>query len=211
MTASLVHVGYALMLCALVARDILWLRAMLVLAQSNLALYALSQNLHGMIFWNSLFVLINLIWVFRILRERRAIQLPPVLAALHARHFSALLPAEFLRLWAWGETANYCDAHLTYQGQAPAALYFLLAGEAAVVQDGREVARLRAGHFAAEMSLITGTPATADVIARGELSCRRWPLAKLATLRSNNPALWSKVQSVLGHDLVEKIQAAAHR
>ena len=37
MTAAIVHLGYSLMLCALVARDILWLRGTLVLAQSVLA------------------------------------------------------------------------------------------------------------------------------------------------------------------------------
>jgi CRP-like cAMP-binding protein len=206
--AELVHVGYALMLCALIARDILWLRAILVLAQTNLSLYAASQALAGMAIWNGVFVVINIVWVLRILHERRAIELPGELRDLHRRNFSALSAAEFLRVWNWGENLLLSDAALLRQGERPAFLYFLLAGEAAVVQDGREVARLKAGHFAAEMSLITDAPASADVVASGELSLRRWRVERLQALRTSNAVLWSKIQSVLGYDLVEKIKAS---
>jgi CRP-like cAMP-binding protein len=209
MAAELVHVGYALMLCALIARDILWLRAILVCAQFNLCLYALFQHLAGMAFWNGLFVVINVVWVLRILHERRAVQLPAELRELHARNFSALTPPEFLRVWALSEPVIVRDAQLIRQGEQPGSLYFLISGEAVVIQDGRHVARLRSGHFAAEMSLLTGGRATADVIARGELSLRRWPLERLNAIRAGNPALWSKIQSVLGHDLVEKIKTTS--
>jgi uncharacterized membrane protein len=92
MSAYLVHIGYALMLVALLARDILWLRGLLVCAQSTLAAYAWSIGAAGMTGWNVLFVVINTAWVIRILRERRAVELPPELRALHDRHFAALTP-----------------------------------------------------------------------------------------------------------------------
>ena len=208
MAAELVHVGYVLMLFALIARDILWLRAILVLAQANLCLYAVSQALAGMALWNGLFVVINVVWVLRILHERRAVELPSELRDLHRRHFNALSAAEFLRVWNWGENLRLRDVALIRQDERPDFLYFLLAGEAAVVQGGREVARLKAGHFAAEMSLITGAPASADVVASGEVSLRRWRVERLQALRAGNAMLWSKIQSVLGYDLVEKIKAS---
>ena len=60
-----------------------------------------------------------------------------------------------------------------------------------------------------EMGLLTGETASADVVARGEVVVRSWPFEQLRKLRNENPALWSKLQSVLGYDLIEKIRAAS--
>jgi len=207
----LVHFGYLLQLFALLARDVLWLRGILVVAQSVLAAYAFLRGPEFLpyVYWNALFVLINLYWVARLLRERAAVELPEELRPLHERHFAALAPPEFLRLWREGQRGSMADAVLVREGTMPQALYFLLSGEAAVRSNGRELARLVPGNFAAEMSLLTGERTTADVHALGTVEYMAWPVATLARLRTRNPMLWSKVQSVLGHDLVEKIRRPA--
>lgn len=202
----LVHVGYAVQLCALLARDVLWLRAMLVVAQSVLAYYAWTRGLLPYVFWNLLFVSINLWWVARLLRERAAVTLPDDVRELHQRHFAALTPAEFLRLWREGARGSMTDARLVREGQRPELLYFILAGEVDVVRGGRQVARLGPGNFVAEMSMLTGEATSADAVARGSVDYIAWPAAKLERLQQDNPALWSRLQSVLGHDLVEKLK-----
>lgn len=209
LTPYLVHIGYSLMLLALLARDVLWLRALLVVAQTNLSLYSYFRGIDSIAVWNAVFVLINALWVLRILRERRAVQLPPELAQIRERHFLALEPPDFLRLWRMGQRLALSDALLTKQGEAPPALYFLLRGSVAVRQGGRELARLGEGDFVAEMSLLTGVAATADAAAMGEVELMRWPVEALRPLRARNPALWARIQSVLGHDLVAKIQRAS--
>lgn len=209
LTPYLVHIGYSLMLLALLARDVLWLRLLLVAAQTNLSLYSWFRGIDSIAAWNAVFVVINALWVLRILRERRAVQLPPELAQLRERHFLALEPPDFLRLWRMAERQQLNDATLTRRGEAPPALYFLLSGAVAVRQDGRELTRLGAGDFVAEMSLLTGAPATADAVALGEVELMRWPAPALLQLRGRNAALWSRIQSVLGHDLVAKIQRAS--
>ncbi|MDR3415643.1 MAG: cyclic nucleotide-binding domain-containing protein [Nevskia sp.] len=205
---NLVHIGYSLMLIALLARDVLWLRLILVFAQTNLSLYSYFRGIDSIAAWNAAFVVINTVWVIRILRERRAVQLPPELAALHDRYFAALSPPEFLRLWGLGERQILSGTALTRQGQATPALYFLLRGAVVVRQQNRELARLGAGDFVAEMSLLTGATATADAETDGEVELMRWPSDKLRQLR-RNATLWTKIQSVLGHDLVVKIQRAS--
>jgi CRP-like cAMP-binding protein len=205
----LVHFGYLLQLFALMARDVLWLRGILVAAQSVLAFYAWMQGLWPYVFWNALFVGINAYWVARLLRERAAVQLPEELKPVHEKHFAALAPPEFLRLWREGERGTAHDTQLVRQGTRPDALYFLLSGTVSVRQEGRQLTTLSAGNFVAEMSLLTGEKTTADVVAAGPVEYVAWPAAKLARLRSRNPMLWSKIQSVLGHDLVEKIRRAA--
>ena len=205
----LVHIGYSLMLLALLARDVLWLRGLLVVAQANLCLYSYFRGIESIAAWNAVFVLINTVWVIRILRERRAVLLPPELEQIRLRHFLALDPPDFLRLWRMGQRQTLSDAPLTSQGEAVPALYFLLRGTVAVRQAGREVVRLGAGDFVAEMSLLTGALATADASTVGEVELMRWPAEGLRQLRARNAALWARIQSVLGHDLVAKSQRAS--
>jgi CRP-like cAMP-binding protein len=210
-TAYLVHVGYVLMLAAFVARDMLWLRATLVCAQSILGVYAWSIRVPAIAAWNVLFVAINLVWVVKIVRERRAVVLPPALARLYERHFSALTPAEFKRWWAQGRHERLQDARLTRNGTQPEALYFLLSGTARVSRDGEPVVDLEAGQFVAEMSLITGRPANADVWIAGEAELVSWPVTDLRGIQERQPVLWGRLQSVIGHDLVEKIRRSERR
>jgi hypothetical protein len=208
-TPSLVHIGYALMLCALLARDVLWLRLLLVGAQGLLAVYAWRMGVPSIAAWNVVFTAINTAWVAVILRERRAVTLPPDLVATYTRHFAALAPPEFLRLWRQGHREVLRDGdELVRAGGDPDALYFLLAGKVRVTRKGMPVTELPAGFFVAEMSLLTGHPANADVAAMGEVEAVRWAVADLRAIRQGNAQLWTKVQSVIGHDIVQKIQRA---
>ena len=208
-TQYLVHLGYALMLCALLARDILLLRIILIFAQGNLAAYAYYNNLHSISFWNWAFVVINTIWVFRIIRERRSMEVPAELKPIYEKHFAALTSSEFLRVWSWAERRTGRDSQLVAEGQYPDALYFLLSGTVAVCQGKRQIALLQPGTFIAEMSLLTGKLTTADVIARGEIEYMVWPTQRLRRVSKNNPMLWTKIQSVIGCDLVEKIRQSS--
>lgn len=206
----LVHFGYTLQLFALLARDVLWLRGILVCAQSVLAMYAYMRGPAFLpyVFWNVLFVCINLYWVVRLLRERAAVELPDELKETYEKHFAALQPPEFLRLWHEGERGGTRGGQLVKEGTMPGNLYFLMNGMVAVKRGERELARLKAGSFVAEMSLLTGEVTTADVVALGDIEYMAWPAEKLARLRSRSPMLWSRLQSVLGHDMVEKIRAS---
>ena len=206
---NLVHVGYSLMLLALLARDVLWLRALLVVAQANLCLYSYFRGIESIAVWNAVFVAINLVWVIRILRERRAVKLPAELEQIRRQYFLALDPPDFLRLWRMGQRQTLSGVPLTRQGEVPPALYFLLRGAVRVSQAGREVTRLGQGDFVAEMSLLTGAAATADAAAVDEVELMRWPADSLRQLRARNAALWIRIQSVLGYDLVAKIQRAS--
>jgi len=203
-----VHIGYTLMLIALLARDILWLRAVLVCAQGNLALYAWTHGLVGMTAWNTLFVVINALWVLRILQERRAVRLPPELEPIHDAYFAAFSAKEFLRFWSWGQSRE-AGGRLVQADTHPLELLFLQQGAVSVRRRDVEIARLPAGSFIAEMSLLTGEPTTADVDAPTPVQLRAWPVARLHELRARQPLLWTRLQSVLGHDLIEKLKRSA--
>jgi hypothetical protein len=206
----LINIAYFLMLCGFVARDVLYLRTLLVFAQIGIATYAWKNGVPVIAAWNGLMVLINSYMAVTIVRERRAVTLPAHLRPVYERHFAALSPPEFLRLWRQGRHERLTDAVLTRSGQHPDWLIFLLDGRVRVTRAHMAVAELTSQCFVAEMSLLTGEPANADAQAVGDIDVVRWPTDDLRRARERNPVLWTKIQSVIGHDLVEKIKREEH-
>lgn len=206
MLIVLANVAYGLMLCAFVMRDMLRLRTLLLVAQTLVVIYAWQAGVPVISAWNIVYVSINAFMVVQILRERRAVVLPAELVPLYDRHFAALSPPEFLRWWRQGRTETLEGASLARVGVRPDALYFILAGTVRVSRGAQTVAEVPAGFFIAEMSLLTGCPANADVDTVGRVDVIRWATGDLDALRGRNPALWTKIQSVIGLDLVAKVR-----
>jgi hypothetical protein len=200
------NAAYLLMLGAFVTRDMLRLRALLACGQGLLMLFAWRSGVVSLAGWNALFLTINAAMAVRVLRERRAVRLPPDLQALHDRHFAALSPAEFLDWWGQGHRERLDGVALTRTGRWPEGLYFLLEGRVRVSRDDDAVVELPAGFFVGEMSLLTNRPASADVDALGPVEVMRWTRGDLLALREASPTLWVRIQSVLGYDLVEKVR-----
>lgn len=204
----LINVGYSLMLCGFLVRDILWLRGLLVLAQTSLSIYGFAIGRTPMGLWNGLFVLINSLWVARILRERRPVRIPADLQDIYTPHFAGFLPQEFLQFWGEGRTRDITGDWLVREGEAPGDLFLIVAGEAVVERGGEVIGKLGRGRFVADMSFQTGHPASADVRARPGLRVHAWPQEQLRAWKTERPGLFMKLQGVLGADLAEKIRHA---
>ncbi|MGE0702317.1 MAG: Crp/Fnr family transcriptional regulator [Vicinamibacterales bacterium] len=202
----LVDFAYILQLCGFITRDVLHLRTFLFVAQATVSFYAWRNGVPAIAGWNVVLACVNAYMASRIILERRAVALPDGLKPMYERHFSALTPAEFMRWWGQGRRETVRDASLARVGEQPDWLYFLLRGTVRVARDKTAVTELPAGYFVAEMSLLTGQAAIADVDALGEVEVMRWDRRMLLNLRQQNPILWTKIQSVIGHDLVEKIR-----
>ncbi len=204
----LINSGYFLMLLGLLARDILWLRIILVIAQSILGIYAYRIGNMPMSFWNFVFVGINVIRIVGLLSERRPVRLPRDQELIYQQLFLSMTRREFLYLWEMGEHRAYDGHQLIHHGERQENLVLLLDGEVVVRKDGVNLARLGRGKFVAEMSFVTGDPASADVIADGAVRCRTWPQEKIQSLEQLNPVLLIKLQKILARDLTGKIRAA---
>lgn len=211
MVPYLVHIGYALFLVAFLVRDILVLRSVLVVGQILVAAYAVIYDLTPVAGWNSAFACVNLIWVIKLIHDRREVRVPPEIQPIYERHFAAFTPREFVRWWAVGRREAVRDTRLAREGALPAALYFLLGGTARVSRAAVTVTDLGPGSFVAEMSLITGRPANADVDAVGLVEMMRWTTTDLHQVREGDPTLWTKIQSAIGLDLVQKIRRGEER
>jgi CRP-like cAMP-binding protein len=200
------NIAYVMMLLAFVTRDVLRLRSMLVVAQIIVVFYTWHNGGFLTAGWNAAFVCINTAMVVQIVRERRAVQVPADLVPLYERHFAAMSPQEFLRWWQAGERETLANEPLTRAGTRPDWLYFLLKGSVHVRRGADAVVELPAGHFVAEMSVLTGAPANADVDATAPVEVMRWPRGLLDDIHRDRPAAWVRIQSVLGLDLVHKIR-----
>jgi len=210
METILVNLGYLLMLLALIVRDILWLRSILMSGQLLLAVYNFHIDNKIVACWNILFFCINTIQVIRLIRERRPIELPLDLADLHKTIFSTMSRREFLYFWHMGSIKEFSDNYIIRANQHLNELYLILLGSVNVMKDGKKLAELSKGRFIAEMSFLTGEPASADIIAEGQVRYISWNQEKLRSLEQLNPELLIKIQNILGKDLVGKIKVASN-
>jgi hypothetical protein len=207
----LINAGYVLMLVGLLMRDILWLRLMLMMAQLLLGGYGLIRGDHYMAAWNFVFVGINLARTVRLLNERRPIHLARDQEQIYKQLFLSMTRREFLFLWEMGNPGRIDGAQLVREGELQRDLVLLLSGEVVVRKGEENLARLQRGQFVAEMSFISGEPASANVIADGRVEYMAWPQDKLRALQQLNPGLLVKLQHILGRDLTGKVKAASQR
>lgn len=207
MNQILLHLGYILMLIALVVRDILWLRSILISAQVSLFCYALIQGHHLVAFWNFVFVGINLFQVIRIVHERKPIEIDQEFVDLYKSTFHSMTPREFVYFWDMGQIKEAGADILIRQGDHQDELLLLMSGSVDVIKSGKIIAQLSQGNFMSEMSFITGEPASASVRSSGYVQYVAWSRAKLNDLRKLNPQLSIKLQGILGKDLINKIKS----
>jgi hypothetical protein len=214
MVPFFIHLGYLITLAGFLVRDILWLRSLLAVAQLCLltaSLHAGTANALNSAFWQGTFMLINIGWSIKIARERRPIALPDDLRITHEKVFPSLSPREFLYVWTMGRKAEARDQLLIREGEAQRDLCLLTDGEVVVSRQGREVARLGPGRFVAEMSFLTGEPASADVSAAAPVQYMAWDQEKLRNLQLLNAPLYMKLQGILGTELSSKMRATTAR
>lgn len=207
MDTFLINLGYCLMLVAFLARDILWLRLILVAAQSCLSVYGWTIDNQAMMAWNAVFVAINTTQVIRILVERGPISLTEEQEAIYSAVFTSMSRREFLVFWEMGSLKRIDSGMLVREGETPEHLILLVEGEAEVRANDRVLARLGRGQFVAEMSFLSGMPASADVKVQGPVRYLAWSQLKLRSMRQVNPHLFIVLQGLLGKDLVGKIRA----
>ena len=74
--------------------------------------------------------------------------------------------------------------------------YVILEGEASVVIDGEERARLRRGDFVGEISILTDEPPTADVVAMTMLRCLAIPDTELKAFMLGQPAVMYRMLQI---------------
>ena len=201
----IVNISYSLTFIALAIREIYWLRIILTIAQFGQLAHAYLRVDYSKGFWTTIFVIINIIQIIIIYLDRRDLPIPEEIKDLYDNIFHTKSRREFLKFWDAGKVCQLENETVIKSGDTQADLLLILNGKANVVRDGKKIATLERGQFIAEISYITGNPASADVIAQEELLFYTWPRDILNKLRKSNPGTMGKLDRILTLDMAGKL------
>ena len=142
----------------------------------------------------------------RIMNERRPVPIPDDLMDLYENVFFRKTSKEFIAFWKKGEIINFNDDYLIRDGERQDKLILILFGKCSVIKNEKEVATLGREKFVAEMSYLTGDPASADVKAIGKMTVICWDSKTLKRIKNNDTKMWLKIKDSLTRDLIEKLK-----
>ncbi|MCB1499976.1 MAG: cyclic nucleotide-binding domain-containing protein [Bauldia sp.] len=161
------HAGYVLLILSMLMTRMLWLRVIAIGAGVLQALYYgvwLSDPVGT--FWESMFVLTNVGQIAYIAYRNRMANFTPDERAFYEIAIPTLEPADAHRLIREGRwmTVNPGTV-LTREGELPDDLAFIVSGDIEISVGGRKVGACSAGSFIGEISVSTGSPASATATA----------------------------------------------
>lgn len=197
------YVGVAI---ALIIRDILWLRIVLIMAGMSLISYGFLTTNYIVVSWNFLFFSINLIQVVRLILERKPTHLNDDIVHIYNEVFSDMRKKDFLYLWNNGYVCETENQKLCEKGKKQKDLLLIISGEARVKKKDKTII-LPWGHFIAEMAFITGKEASADVFANGKLKYIGWNYKQIEKIKKRRPDIMNKLQVIISKDLTKKLSS----
>ena len=190
---------------ALAIREILWLRITITFGQSILFTYSMLNGNYNIAFWNSLFVMVNIIQIIIIYRERQQLEIPKEVQDIYDTIFNTNTNRQFLYFWDQGKVGFVENKTIIKAGDIQKDLMLVLNGTAEVKRDATVIAQLKRGQFIAEISYITGKTASADVVVKEKLSYMIWDRETLDDLRKTKPAIMDKLDRILTLDMADKL------
>ncbi len=207
----LIHSANVIYLISYVMRDILWLRIFTVIAATCLILYFyfLPEPLLTPVYWNILFLALNIFWITRLLLERQPVQLSADERQLCELVFRLISPREMISLlkigtWETAE-ANEC---LISGGSESDKLMLIQSGQACLMVDGVKTQIVYPGQFMGSISFITDEIAPADFVALEPTRYFQWDKSSLKKYLMKNPELHAAIQATLSTDLTEKLKTS---
>ena len=202
-----IHLAYLITFVALAIRDVLFLRIVLSFANVLQVVYQYGFNDNPDIaVWNALFLIINIIQVVKLMKERAPIKIPDDIEDVYRTKFSDMTHREFLYFWSLGKQRDVEDCSIIKEGEYQKNLFLILSGNASVSRDDRVIATLHRPEFVGEISFITREPASANVDADGRLYYIEWNQDELRRMKVKNSTFWTKLNQCLGEDLARKIK-----
>ncbi|MDP7250718.1 MAG: cyclic nucleotide-binding domain-containing protein [Planctomycetota bacterium] len=204
---NLAHVAYALIAFSFVARDILFLRILSVVASVNFIMFFIHRETYIPVYWNIGFIAVNVYHIFHLVSERNAIEFDEYEEELYHSVFHSFSPVEFMKLIRLAEWQVAPPGEmLTHQDEEQDKMMLLFHGRASVVVADSKVAELKDGAFIGEMAFLTGESASATVVVDEETRYLMWDISKLKSFLKRNPSLRFGLQGIIGQDLSKKLR-----
>ena len=205
------HFSFALTALSFLMRDILFLR---VLATASCLLgvaynYFLPEGpLWLVIFWLSVFTMINVIRIALLFIENRSVNFSDEERELYQTLFRNFSPVEFMKLMNLGHWYKSVEGEiLAIENEPLRDVKLIYNGEVAVERQRREIASLRDGTFIGEMSYLQDSRATATVRTKRPTRYVAWPREDLRKLLKRNPTMDIAMSNLFQLDLARKLGA----
>ena len=156
------------------------------------------------LFWKLVTALVAGGFMALLIRERMGRPFAPEVRPLE-RALDILTPGQLQKLIAVGEVRRAASERgILARDRVPGELYYLLAGQAQVIKDGRAI-EVRAEAFLGEIAFISGGAATADVVVRPGAVYLAWPVDRLRALLERDARIDIALRGLMNHDLARKV------
>lgn len=191
---------------AYIVRDILWLRILTIAAGLLTLPYFLFQSTYSAVFWQSAFVMINVVQVILLLLARRPVKLTEdqhLLQSMVFRNFTSRETRDVLEIATWH--TGVPNEVLINAGQRKPVLYLLQTGRAEIVQNDETVDWNGPGCFMGELRFVTGQPAVADVVFTTETRYVAWDTDTLRKLLKKNTQLQNAFDALIASNIATKL------
>ena len=203
------HASYIVLAASYILTNIFWLRVVACVGIFLEILYfASSGGSHLMIgiTWGLIFICINVWQLYVLVKDRWSIDLSASERWLLRRAFVDLDDAQLARLLRTGQWRDLQPREpLTIIHQPVDRLNFIYHGRASVRVAEHVVSYLRAGDFAGEIAFLTGSKATATVIADQPMRVLAFDRDLLAKLCKDDGQIAAALYQLLGSELAHKI------
>jgi len=203
------HLAFGLIALSFLVKDIFWLRLMSITASCFSIFYNYfipAEPMAIAIFWNGVFIAVNLYHIGIILYEKRQVKMDDKNEELYSTLFKDMTPVEYLKISraAQWETLKP-NMRIITQGMPVPDLYLIYNGTVDVLVDNKKITDLRDGEFVGEMSFLTEKVATATCKVKHETQCLVWKQRDFKELLKRNPSLYFTIQSVLSAQVSDKL------
>ena len=203
------HLAFGLIALSFLVKDIFWLRLMSITASCFSIFYNYfipAEPMAIAIFWNGIFIAVNLYHIGIILYEKRQVKMDDKNEELYSTLFKDMTPVEYLKISraAQWETLKP-NMRIITQGMPVPDLYLIYNGTVDVLVDNKRITDLRDGEFVGEMSFLTEKVATATCKVKHETQCLVWKQRDFKELLKRNPSLYFTIQSVLSAQVSDKL------
>lgn len=189
--------------------NMLWLRILAVVAAASTFPYFYLQEepLWAPLFWQSAFLLVNLVNLVILLVSMRPATLSPIDHELNSTIFSGLKPQEMLPILRIAERREMVAGDtLLRHGQLNDSLFLILEGTCEVRQRGKSMARVRKFEFLGEMTFLDRGEISGDVVVTEKTILYVWSRGRLDSLFRKQALYKSYLYHLCGVDLTAKLR-----
>ena len=208
------HLAYAVIAVSYLLTNIFWLRVAAVVGLSLEIVYFLISGspVWTSIVWDTVFILINLVQVIRLLRDRLSLRLTTDQMAFLDPIVGDLDKAQIAQLLRTGEWRTLePGAALTVEGVPVKELTFVCDGRTEVAVKGQVIAHVASGAFVGDVSFTTGLAATATVVAEVTSRVLAFDQMKLKALCVRDEQIASALYRRIGGGLADKMRRTTDR